>query len=65
MFPGLIQSLFKATGIGEQSLALNLGQIEAIVFGLCIILFLIFEPRGLWGIWFRLRNYFKAWPFSY
>ena len=29
------------------------------------ILFLIFEPRGLWGIWFRLRNYFKAWPFSY
>ena len=65
MFPGLIQSLFKATGIGEQSLALNLGQIEAIVFGLFIILFLIFEPRGLWGIWFRLRNYFKAWPFSY
>ena len=27
-------------------------------------IFLVFEPRGIWGIWFRLRNYFKAWPFS-
>jgi len=44
---------------------LNLAQIERLVFGAFIIVFLIFEPRGLWGIWFRLRNYFKAWPFSY
>ena len=65
MVPGLIQYILKITSLTESALPLNLGQIEAMVFGLFIILFLIFEPRGLWGIWFRLRNYFKAWPFSY
>jgi branched-chain amino acid transport system permease protein len=40
-------------------------QLEAILYGLLIIVFLVFEPRGLVGIWFRVRNYWKAWPFSY
>ena len=35
------------------------------IFGLLIVLFLVFEPRGLAGIWFRVRAYFKTWPFSY
>ena len=35
------------------------------VFGLLIVLFLVLEPRGLAGIWLRVKNYFKAWPFSY
>ena len=65
LFPGAIQTVMHAFGNSGQSLALSTGQIERIIFGLFIILFLIFEPRGLWGIWFRLRNYFKAWPFSY
>jgi branched-chain amino acid transport system permease protein len=26
---------------------------------------LIFEPLGLYGIWLRVRNYWKGWPFSY
>ena len=34
-------------------------------FGLVIVLFLIFEPLGLYGIWIRIRNYWKAWPFTY
>jgi branched-chain amino acid transport system permease protein len=29
------------------------------------MVFLIFEPRGLFGLWLRIRNYWKAWPFSY
>ena len=65
MMPGFIQYILKITHLTESALPINLGQIEAMLFGLCIILFLIFEPRGLWGIWFRVRNYFKAWPFSY
>jgi branched-chain amino acid transport system permease protein len=40
-------------------------QLEAILYGLLIIGFLIFEPRGLYGIWIRARNYWKGWPFSY
>lgn len=44
---------------------LTVFQLEAIFYGLLIIGFLMFEPRGLVGIWFRVRNYWKAWPFSY
>ena len=40
-------------------------QFERILFGVFIIGFLIFEPLGLYGIWIRMRNYWKAWPFSY
>jgi branched-chain amino acid transport system permease protein len=40
-------------------------QFEQIMFGMLIIGFLIFEPLGLHGIWIRVRNYWKAWPFSY
>jgi branched-chain amino acid transport system permease protein len=34
-------------------------------FGVVMILFLVFEPLGLVGIWHRLQNYFLLWPFKY
>ena len=43
----------------------NVFQLESILYGLLIIGFLLFEPRGLFGIWVRIRNYWKGWPFSY
>lgn len=43
----------------------NVFQVQTILYGALIILFLIFEPRGFFGIWIRIRNYWKAWPFSY
>jgi branched-chain amino acid transport system permease protein len=39
--------------------------IREIVFGLVIILFLIFEPDGLAARWRAIRAYWKLWPFSY
>jgi len=33
-------------------------------FGLVMILFLVFEPQGLVGIWRRVRDYFVLWPFK-
>jgi branched-chain amino acid transport system permease protein len=45
--------------------ALNVFQLEGILYGLLIIGFLIFEPRGLYGIWRRARAYWKGWPFTY
>lgn len=33
-------------------------------FGLVMILFLVFEPQGLVGIWRRVRNWFLLWPFK-
>jgi branched-chain amino acid transport system permease protein len=35
------------------------------IFGLIIILFLIFEPDGLAARWHTIKNYWKLWPFSY
>jgi branched-chain amino acid transport system permease protein len=43
----------------------TVAQMEQILFGALIVVFLIFEPLGLYGMWIRLRNYWKAWPFSY
>lgn len=40
-------------------------QVEEMLFGVLIVAFLILEPLGLFGLWVRVRNYFKAWPFSY
>ncbi len=34
-------------------------------FGLVIVLFLIFEPRGIANWWRITRSYFKLWPFRY
>ena len=35
------------------------------MFGLVIILFLVFEPEGLNKMWKNLKDYFRLWPFSY
>jgi branched-chain amino acid transport system permease protein len=36
-----------------------------VIYGVLIVVFLIFEPLGLFGIWLKIRNYWKGWPFSY
>lgn len=33
--------------------------------GVCIIVFLLFEPKGLAEIWRRAETYFDRWPFRY
>jgi branched-chain amino acid transport system permease protein len=47
-------------GLGGQTFDLQVG-----AFGVVMLLFLIFEPRGLAGIWARVRFYFQLWPFKY
>jgi branched-chain amino acid transport system permease protein len=34
-------------------------------FGLLIMIFLIFEADGLYGIWGRIKTSFKNWPYTY
>jgi len=38
---------------------------KEVIFGVLIVLFLVFEPRGLAEIWNRMKNFFRLWPFSY
>lgn len=37
--------------------------VRTIVFGLLIVVFLIFEPQGLAEIWRRVQRFFHLWPF--
>jgi branched-chain amino acid transport system permease protein len=39
--------------------------VQLVIFGLSIVLFLVFEPRGLARIWQRSKDYFRLWPFRY
>jgi branched-chain amino acid transport system permease protein len=38
--------------------------LQTVVFGLLIVVFLVFEPHGLAEMWRRLKNYFRLWPFE-
>jgi branched-chain amino acid transport system permease protein len=39
--------------------------LRPLAFGLVIVLFLMFEPRGIANWWRIVRSYFKLWPFRY
>jgi branched-chain amino acid transport system permease protein len=39
--------------------------VEQIIFGLLIIIFIIWEPDGLYKLWTRLKNAVRRWPFAY
>ena len=36
-----------------------------IVFGVIVVLFLVFEPRGIAHRWEILKSWYRLWPFSY
>lgn len=48
---------------GGSELAVFLSPVRTMVFGLLIIVFLVFEPQGLAQMWRRLRRFFHLWPF--
>lgn len=46
-------------------LAITIAPLREFVFGLTIVLFVIFEPKGLAEVWRIVRSSFRLWPFSY
>jgi branched-chain amino acid transport system permease protein len=46
-----------------QAYAGSLFAVNYAAFGVIMILFLLFEPEGLFGLWRRVQNYFLLWPF--
>jgi branched-chain amino acid transport system permease protein len=50
----LSKSYFSITGVSN---------IQYIVFGLIMILIMLFEPLGIYGIWIRAKKYWMTWPF--
>jgi len=45
--------------------ALTIAPLREFVYGLAIVLFIIFEPKGLAEVWRIVRSSFRLWPFSY
>jgi branched-chain amino acid transport system permease protein len=43
----------------------NVAPLREFVFGLVMVIFILFEPRGLAEVWRIVRSSFKLWPFSY
>lgn len=64
LFPYLIEWGLAALP-GAKSLAGNIFAVNQAAFGVVMILFLVFEPLGLFGIWQRVQSYFLLWPFKY
>ncbi|MFH1155206.1 MAG: branched-chain amino acid ABC transporter permease [Pseudomonadota bacterium] len=50
----LSKNWFSITGVSN---------IQYIVFGTIMILIMVFEPMGLFGVWIRTKKYWRTWPF--
>lgn len=50
----LSKSYFSITGVSN---------IQFILFGLIMVLIILFEPYGIFGFWIRTKKYWKTWPF--
>lgn len=40
------------------------GDIQPLLFGLLMFLFIIFQPTGIYGMWLKMRLYWKLFPFN-
>ena len=45
--------------------SLTIAPLREFIFGLAIVLFIMFEPKGLAEVWRIVRSNFRLWPFSY
>ena len=48
---------------GAQGMSNAIFAVNQAAFGVVMLLFLVFEPQGLAGIWSRVQAYFLLWPF--
>ena len=65
LLPAMITNVGRAIQDTAPQAASLLPYAQQAVFGIVIILFLIFEPRGLSKLWENAKDYFHVWPFAY
>jgi branched-chain amino acid transport system permease protein len=63
LVPEVLKLIVGWLPLGDNAM-LVLSPVRTIVFGLMIVLFLIFEPHGLAEVWRRVRRFFHLWPFK-
>ncbi|MCK5835890.1 MAG: branched-chain amino acid ABC transporter permease [Desulfobacula sp.] len=50
----LSKSWFSITGVSN---------IQFIIFGSIMVMIMLFEPLGIYGVWLRTKRYWRTWPF--
>ena len=65
LLPALLTNIGRALQDTIPIMANIIPFLRQAVFGLVIILFLIFEPEGIAKLWRDVKDYFRLWPFSY
>ena len=61
----IVTSITALMGIEYQSAANFLANLQRLIYGALIIIFLVVEPEGLARLWEYVKRYFRLWPFSY
>lgn len=65
LLPLLLRSILDVIAPSLPGVVSSFAYFREFLFGLIIVLFLIFEPRGLAQIWVRTKNYIRLWPFGH
>jgi branched-chain amino acid transport system permease protein len=61
--PGAIGAVAGAAAQAKAATLLSAPGVKSLIFGLIIILFIIYEPAGLDGRWIKLKTWFRQFPF--
>ncbi len=65
LLPELLRLLVVPLSASFPQLTALFASLRMGVFGLTIVLFLVFEPDGMAARWHTIKNYWKLYPFSY
>ena len=65
LLPAVLNNIGRGLEGAIPAISRTIPFIQQGMFGLTIVLFLVFEPEGLAKIWRNIKDYFRLWPFSY
>lgn len=65
LLPELLRMVTTSLSGSFPELINKLAAMKELVFGMLVIVFLIFEPNGIASRWHNIKNYWKLYPFSH
>ncbi|KAA3628932.1 MAG: branched-chain amino acid ABC transporter permease [Proteobacteria bacterium] len=48
--------------LGRHFMETGMANIQFIVYGVILVMIMLFEPLGLYGLWIRVKRYWRTWP---
>ncbi len=65
LLPEILRMVTTSLSGSFPELVNKLAAMKELVFGMLVIIFLIFEPNGMASRWHNIKNYWKLYPFSH